>query len=164
MRKFGRKGLIFFGLFVIFSGISSADSIFLTASDFDLGYDDNDGGSYYAGDYLHPENDSTYNHFYAPVHLPHGAQITSIVVRYYDNSTGHVLVRMRRRNMYNNTSQNMCDWSSPGTSPDWQGHKIAGLTYWTVDNSGYGYYIWIYFSENTSNLMVEGIRINYNIP
>ena len=164
MSKFTGKSLIFLGLLVFLAGVSLADSIFLTANDFDSIYDDNEGGSYYAGDYLYPETDSTYNHFFAPVHLPQGAQITSVVVRYQDNATGYIRVRMVRRNMYANTSQWMCDWSSSGASSAWQGHKITGLTYWTVDNSGYGYNMWIWFSESSTSLRVEGIRINYNMP
>jgi hypothetical protein len=162
--KFAGKSLIFLGLLVFLAGISLADNIFLTAADFDSIKDDNAGGSYYRADYLQPQSDSTYNHFVAPVHLPHGAQITSIVVRYMDNTTGNITVRLLRRNMYSDISQWMCDWSSSGELSAWQGHKITGLTYWTVDNSGYGYYIWIYFSESSTNLMVEGIRINYNVP
>jgi hypothetical protein len=164
MRKFAGRILIFSCLLVFLSGISLADSIFLTASDFDLSKDDNKGGSYYAGDYLHAESGSTYNYFSAPVHLPHGAQITSIVVRYLDNTTGYVHCEMQRRNMYKNFLQLMCSWSSSGELSAWQSHKITDLTYWTVNNSGYGYIIWIYFSESSTSLLVEGIRINYNLP
>ena len=164
MKKFAGKSLIFLGLLLFMAGISSADSIFLTAGDFDLIFDDTSGGSYYRGDYVQPQTDATYNHFIAPVHLPQGAQITSVVVRYYDNTTGNITVRLVRRNMYSNVSQWMCDWDSTGASSGWQGHKITGLTYWTVDNTGYGYFIWIYFSESSLSLRVEGIRINYNMP
>ena len=158
------KSLVFLGLLVFLTGESLADSIFLTAADFDLTADDNQGATYYRLTYLQSQNDSTYNQFVSPVHLPQGAQITSIVVRYWDSVSGYIHVLMRRINMYTNTSQTMFDWSSSGETTAWQGHKITGLTYWTVDNSGYGYQLIINFSQSTTELALEGIRINYNMP
>ena len=158
--------MIFAGsfLFILFAGFIMADSIFLSPADFETFFDDNHMVTdYYKGDYLHNYAGATYRHFLAPVHLPEGASITSVTVIYEDDSTGAITVYVKRRNMYSHVTQSMATWSTTGDVSGWRSYKITHLTYPNINNEGYGYWVWLYFSDQNAgtDLRIDGIKINY---
>ena len=111
--------------------------------------------------YVYP--DSSYRYHYAPVHLPEGAQVTSVIVLYEDNDPANsVTVRLERRNVYARTEQTMCSWISDDR---YLIYKIQPITYSVINNSGYGYHLYVYFNGPAGpSIKIEGIRINYNAP
>jgi hypothetical protein len=154
------------GLFIFIPGIAQADSYMITASDFIPGQPDDSGLDCYIGWHLYNHSGATYRHFFAPVHLPDGAQITSVVVYYEDDSTGYISVELERRNMYSLTVQEMADWDTTGDTAGLRNHKISPILYWTINNEGYVYFLYLYFSDGSagSDLTIYGIKLNYNAP
>ena len=159
---------IFFaaGLFIFFTGAAQADSLMLTASDFIPGQPGDSGVDCYIGWTLYNHVGATYRYFFAPVHLPQGAQVTSVVVYYEDDSTGYIEVDLTRRNMYSLTVQDMTDWATTGDTPGLRNTKISPVLYWTINNEGYVYFVYIYYSDADagSDLSIYGVKINYNAP
>jgi hypothetical protein len=152
------------GILFFFTGTAQADSIMLTASDFVPAQPANTGLDCYIGWHLYNYSGATYRHFFAPVHLPQGAQVTSVVVYYEDDSTGYISVELERRNMYSLTVQEMADWDTTGDVSGLRNYKIQPILYWTINNEGYVYFVYLYFSDTGSDLTIYGIKINYNAP
>ena len=92
-----RKNVIlFFGLIsliVFFPSRAVSDSIILSPCDFNQAQDDND---YWLDlESLYIKSGSSTSHFYAPVHLPQNAQVTSVVLFYKDNhSSGNIQIKL----------------------------------------------------------------------
>ena len=155
------------GLIVFFTGSIHADSIIIPASEFVVGQPGtSDVIHYYHGTYFGIYDDATYRYFYAPVFLPHGAQVTSVIVFFEDDSTYNITVQLSRRNMYTGSIQNLCSWTSSSNTSGWQTHKISPISLWSINTTGYAYYLYVYFSGSSqlSELSILGVRINYNAP
>jgi len=154
------------GLIIFFTGQVFADSIIIPASEFVVGQPGATGVHYYHGNYFGIYDDATYRVFYAPVFLPHGAQVTSMIVFYEDDSTYNITVKLQRRNMYNGTENDLCSWTSSSDTSGWQTHKISPISVGTINTTGYAYYLYAYFtgSSQLSELSILGVRINYNAP
>jgi hypothetical protein len=148
------------------AGTANADSLVINPSDFVVGQPGTSNVIHtYMGTSLYVYADSTYRYHYAPVHLPHGAQVTSVIVLYDDDSTYNVTVGLYRANIYNRTQQAMCSWTSSADTSAHLTYKIQPITYGYINNTGYGYYVYVYFNGGAgSSLEIEGIRINYNAP
>ena len=101
-----------------------------------------------------------------PVFLPFGAQVTSVIVFYEDDSTLNFSVSLQRRNMYNGSIENMCTWTTSSDTSGWQTHKISPISKGNINTTGYAYFIRVYFSNlsKLSELSLLGVRINYNAP
>jgi hypothetical protein len=127
--------------------LSYADSYILSPADF---LPNNEQTDYYAGlDYLNVKTTSTNYFFWAPVHLPDGAKITSVVVFYTDESaTYNVSVTLFKKNLYTGSFTMMAHWISSSDSPSYQNHKISPITGGnTVNNGGYAYVLRCYFTS-----------------
>ena len=154
------------GLFVFFTGTAQADSLMLTGSDFIVGQPNNSGTNCYIGWEVFNYTGADYRYFFAPVHLPTGAKVTSVVVYYEDDSTGYINIQMERRNMYSLVTQDMANWNTTGDMSGVQNHKISPIMYWTINNEGYTYWMSLWFSDPNASvdLMIYGVKINYNAP
>ena len=156
------------GLIIFVAGPLQADSIIIPASEFVVGQPGATGDTihYYHGSYFGVYDDCTYRYFYAPVFLPHGAQVTSVIVFFEDDSTYNISVYLQRRNMYNGSVNTMCNWTSSSDTSGWQTHKISPISLGNINTTGYAYYLYVNFSgaSNLSELSILGVRINYNAP
>ena len=119
-------------------------------------------------------NDTTDKHYMCPVNfnVPDGSPcfIKSIGVRYLDNiGTGHILVVLERKNLYNGVFQAVASWSSgllsanPSVLTASQG-TYAG--YKLVDTKKFAYWLQVYFYTDADvnpgvNLILHQIRIHY---
>jgi len=100
--------------------------------------------------------------FAAPVYLPQGARITKIEVRARNNGGENFSVVLWRRNMYANILQNMAAVLVTNTGGAWQSFTDSTIVHWTVNNSGYGYYIVITFGDALGpDYQIEGVKIDY---
>ena len=162
---------IFFGLFVfIFCSANwgRADSLLIPSSAFNCnsGYDAQ--AYFYRLAYLAVFPGSTYRSFSAPVFLPDGARVTSVVVFYVDDSSAHhITVNMLRHNVYQNDSafQNMANFTSSSDSAAWQSAKINPISYNLINNGGYTYAMDIYFSGAPSfltEMCVKAVKILFS--
>jgi hypothetical protein len=103
--------------------------------------------------------------FLAPVDLPDGVRITSVVLFYRDNSSSeNISVMLQKRNLYSNDTIFMAGWDSSGSSSGVQTHKISPIAGGSiVNNSGYAYAIRLNLSDLsvTNAMSVYGVKINY---
>jgi len=151
-------------LILLHAGNLPADSIIFSGCDFICSSDDFPGYSYTA-DILKSSTGSTCTHFFAPVHLPHGAKVTSMVIFFYDNSvTGDIEIYLVRENPYTRVMQCMVGAVTNEYQDSDEHGKVYPVTYWKIDNSGYAYYLWVYFTEGSDNLEIHKIKINYIPP
>jgi len=152
--------------FIFFSGPVQADSLMLAASDFVPGQPNHPDLDCYTGWELYNYSGAGYRYFFAPVHLPQGAQVTSIVVYYQDNSSGYIDIFMERYNMYTLNCQQMGQLETSGEMSGFRNSKISPISYWTINNEGYVYWMKLWFSDADANtdLTIYGIKINYNAP
>ena len=157
----------FFMILLAFSSLAYADSIIIGPTDF---IPENSEATYDipSGWYLHAQSGSQERHFYAPVHLPHNAVISSVIVFYYDNDSGSISFSMKRNNLYadhqDKFEQTLCSWESTGAEAMAKSHKISPIAYSTVNNGGYIYRLDIYFSSETAGdlLSIGGVKIIYS--
>jgi len=135
-------------------------SIILNPSDFNQYQDDNDYA--YDEDYLFCRAGSSGRLFYAPVHLPHDARITSVVAFYMDNdASGNVEVIMYKRNIYTRDYTEMCYHMSSGASSGIQRYKMAPIMSNRIDNGGYVYNVRVHFTDPGENTRLYRIKILY---
>ena len=112
--------------FLLIPILSHADSIVLSPAAF-LPY----SGStiYQAGtSWLFVSSASLDSVFMAPVDLPDGVRITSIVVFYTDDSaSGNVQITLFKVNIYTDVATSMANWISSSDSSAYQNHKISPI-------------------------------------
>ena len=161
MKKTFRAFLTVLALFSLI-GIAHADSIVLCASDFTSGQPNHDGSDFYTGWEIDNHAGSTYWQYFAPVHLPQDAQVTSVVLFYEDNSAGSVRIRMQRRNLYTDAIQNMIDGTTSGAVSGTRNTKYQPVSYGKINNGGYAYWVYLYF--NDTDVAVKAVKIIYTVP
>jgi hypothetical protein len=148
--------------FLISPFLSHAYSILFGPSLFTPRTDDID---YFKSDktlYVNPNSPD--NYFTAPVFLPQGSTVTSLVIFFWDNSEATLEVRLKKVNVYNGNEITMCFYSSQGVNPGWQTAKIANIWRNRINNDGYIYVISVWFSRPVGNeLAFRAIKINYNL-
>ena len=156
------------GFIIFYTGPVKADSIIIPPSAFVAGVCGAPGETihYYHGSYFGIYNDCTYRSFYAPLFLPHGAQVTSVIVFFEDDSTQYIRVVLKRGNMYTGSTDTMCSWQSSSDTSGWQTHKISPISKGIINTTGYAYYLCVVFSGSSelTELSILGVRINYNAP
>jgi len=158
--------VLFFGfisLIVFYSSSAFSDSIILSPCDFNQAQDDND----YLLDLesLYVKSGSSTSHFYAPVHLPQNAQVTSVVLFYKDNhSSGNIQIKLLKINAYTEAEVEMAEFTSSGSSSERQTHKITPITGgYRINNTGYVYNCYLNFTDSSADDAVKVflIKINY---
>jgi hypothetical protein len=103
-------------------------------------------------------------HFTAPVILPHGAHVTSVVLYFKDNSPAYIDLQMKRLNIFSNKIHSMCSYSTQGTYFDWQARKITRVSYRDINNNGFLYFISVWFSEGQGReLALRAVKIHYDL-
>jgi len=165
-----KKMLIIYACVLVMTNICPADSIVIPSSAFicDSGYDAE--AYFYRFAYLAVYPGSTYRGFSAPVNLPDGARVTSVVVFYKDYSSGYgIIVSLLRQNLYHNNAdfQNMANFSSSGSANIWAKAKINPISYGLINNGGYAYRMSISFSGAPAfyqDMAVKAIKIIYDPP
>jgi len=143
--------------------VALADSIILGPNDF---VPESDTTKYFhSTEILYAKAGSGNGEFYAPVHLPDGANITSVVLFYKDSSiTGSVEMLMYKKNIYNLDSIVMCYYFSTQSTPGLFIQKIAPITGGNkVNNSGYFYNVKIQFPDTSlgDECAVYAVKIMY---
>jgi len=123
----------------------------------------NSDGAYYTGErYAYPDTGSTYNHWGAPIDLPHDAKVVKVTLFYYDATGSQITLRIQRTNLYNN------DYIRPFTIvSDAAGSTSVPATksasgYMRVNNTGYEHICWIHFGSTGSSYRIWGVKIIYN--
>ena len=154
-----------FSLLLVFPSLTQAQtkSIFIPAYAFHPMYDESEWNM--GGGELYLDTTSIYAWFTAHVMLPDGARITKVVARAYDNGPATFLVGLYRRNMYTNLEDEMAEIYTAGADPSWRSFIDDSVHYWTINNSGYGYYVCVNFgTAKGSEYRIEGIKIVYLDP
>jgi hypothetical protein len=98
----------------------------------------------------------------APVHLPHGATITSFKVYFRDSSSGDLEVFLWRQYMTGGGYYNMAEIQSSGT-PGYSNLTDSSVGAGTVNNTAYSYHVYAWSCNWDSNLRVKGALITYTI-
>jgi len=163
MRK---RILLLLGVLTLSVGISRgalADSIILGPHDFHPQSEDTDYEKNDLQIYMMPGSAESY--FSAPVHLPQGAKVTSVVVFYYDDwGSGDLIVSFKKVNAYTAAETFMADWRSSGQVASRQVHKISPITGGnTIDNGGYVYRVMVLFEDPSAQTLVKlhAVKILY---
>lgn len=99
----------------------------------------------------------------APVHLPDGAIITKVVMRYWFNAPeGGIQGKLYRRNMYTDEEQFMVSTLGvTGMAPSWRTDEETNIWGPRISNSGYSYYLFIRFTGKGEEIRLAGIKIIY---
>jgi len=97
----------------------------------------------------------------APVNLPDGATVTRFTVYFNDTSSLDMPVWLLR-NLFDSGYSTMATVTSSGTS-GYYNLSDATIAFPTIDNSSYGYAIYISTSNWSSTLMIMGAVITYTL-
>ena len=165
-----RKKLFLFllaaGIIISLTGTAHSDSLMIPASTFIPGGPNHPGLDSYNGEELFNYFGATYTLFFAPVHLPQNAQVTSVVVYYQDNSAGHINIQFERRNLVSLAVHDLAEWDTEGEVSGLRNHKISPISYGMINNEGYTYWLFLRYSDGSAgtDLTIYGIKINYNAP
>jgi len=102
--------------------------------------------------------------FVAPLHLPDGAVITKMSVRYIDNSASDFSVSINRSDMFGGapSTTTVGSISTSGTSLNWQTGVVSSFTNATIDNSQYAYYVLLTGMASSQHIL-GGVIIEYTV-
>ena len=102
------------------------------------------------------------NYFYAPVVLPEGATVVSLVLFYQDNDTfSNMNFKLTRLNMYKQNELTMAEYTTSGSSWLDKKIKVTSINFRIIHNGGYVYRLRAEFSRASSRLVLYGIKIVY---
>ena len=121
---------------VVFSGVVKADNIFLGPDSFqryEISSGDWDDVQRFSSS-ITVQGDSPNYWLYAPIQLPEGAKITSMVIFYYDdNNSSEIRVEIIRENRYGKSQQTIIpEWTSDESTTDPQITKRTNVN-WTYN-------------------------------
>jgi hypothetical protein len=163
-----RKAALGFGLIVVFlffPVLSQAQTVPYIVSAYAF-HAMNDGAEFaMGGGVLWTLAGSLYGWFAAPVQLPNGAGITKFEVRARNNGAMSFEVSLWRKNIFNQAEQKMAEVTVTNTGNVWTTFTAPTVSYWTVNNSGYGYYVCIDFGSAIGpEYQFEGVKLQYLPP
>ena len=115
---------------------------------------------HYDGWSLFNDGGATNNVYYAPVYLPHGATITSMTIRYVDNSANDMTVSLCKHTGGNAINCVFLVASSSGTSTTWGTATASCTSSCTVDNTNSDYYLNLNMPD-ASIMRFAGAKIEY---
>jgi len=157
---------------LVFSGFVSADTLFLGPDSFQR-YNSNTFVTRSSSE-LNADNSLGSYYLYAPILLPDGAKINSMVIFHYDNnSDSNISVKIIRENRYDNSQQTIIPtWSSTDSATDPKITKRTNVnyTYNKILTASCTYHVELRFVDPTtdpydySNLRFYGIKIFYTPP
>ena len=103
----------------------------------------------------------------APVHLPDGANITKVIMRYWfiepqegEEARG-IQGIMYRRNLYTDEDQQMAYLSASPGGPSWETLEYINVGRPIISNSGYSYYLQINIYGQGEGIRLAGVKILY---
>jgi hypothetical protein len=103
-------------------------------------------------------------YFTAPVFLPQGAKVTSVIVYYKDNSTELLQFEMKRLNIYDNLEELMFSSYTRGSSSDWRRSINTEIAHPFINNSSFLYYLSVLFSEGKGRILaLRAVKIKYEL-
>lgn len=161
MKKFG-----IFILFIFLLGMApllraQTESIMLGPTDF---FPMNNNMDHYQyGNYMQMSS-GTSGTFFAPLHIPQGKRIKYLTLFYLDNTTSSISFELHRSNLYSGAINPIFYDQTSGSSSS---RRILKMTpNWAfnlVNNTGYHYYLLLYFSSGTqgTNLQFYGAKVVY---
>jgi len=155
---------LFLSIVLFAPNFARADSVVLAPNDFFPLSDDALFQSSIDG--LFVESGSPSGVFYAPVKLPEGAKITSVVLFYKDDSSsGNIEINLWKKNIYTLDNTMMATWtSSADTAAVPLIHKLSPIYGGnSVNNGGYFYIVRIQFSDPGAfaDCMLYAVKIMY---
>jgi len=155
----------FFLIFILFlcSSMTMAEGLFFPATAF-IYPESDEGVDFIRENSLQLLSWPTYkpNYFYAPVVLPQGASVSSIVLFYQDNDYyANMEFKLTRLDMYNKTEQTMVEYTTSGSS--WLDKEVgvSSVKYRIIHNPRYVYRLRVKFSRASSRLVLYGIKVHY---
>jgi hypothetical protein len=160
--------LAFISLLVLLPPLIQAQSksLYIPAYAFLSRDDDPDWAWACKSGYIYPKDTGYGCRVGAPVHLPDGANITKIVIRYWfpeppEGVSRGISVTMYRRNLYTNEQQQMAYMSPYHGGPSWQTFERTNVSKPIISNSGYSYYLHISISGQGDVIRLAGVKILY---
>jgi len=166
-----KSSLLIIWIFFIFStGLTSADTLFLGPDSFQKS--NNNTFVDITSKTITAYSDLEYE-LYAPIQLPDGAKINSVVIFHYDNNVNsHIEVKIVRENRYDNSTQTVIPmWASTdsSTNPKVTKRTNVNYTYNKILTASCTYHVKLNFVPETAspdytNLKFYGIKIFYTPP
>ena len=102
--------------------------------------------------------------FTAPVFLPNGARVTSVVLFFKDNSPELLQVEMKRLNIYHNYEEIMFSRATKGNTSAWRRALVDKIAHNQIKNNSFLYHLSVWFSEGQGrSLALRAIKINYDL-
>lgn len=121
----------------------------------------NDYYDYYSGAYTYTYTAGT-TAWYAPVNLPHGAVVTELRAWLYDNDASYnVDVLLCRQT--GGSAYTMAEVSSTGSSTVYIQYANSSISYSTIDNLAYAYFLYGMLRSGNSNHRLCQVCIRYTI-
>ena len=100
---------------------------------------------------------------YAPAYLPQGAVVTKVTAYVYDNddscASPNISVRLRRVELASGSYYEMSLVSTSGASGSVQTIVDDSVSYATIDNINYAYFVFVYICSDAHHL--NGVAISY---
>jgi hypothetical protein len=104
-----------------------------------------------------------YGVMHAPLPLPQGAQITSVLVSMQGGAGGPVIIELRRRAISNAQESIMASGSSANMSGEYATLTLHGANT-PFDHTTYVYRLYAICNDWTTNSWVRLVRITYTVP
>jgi len=145
---------------------AQSKSLYIPAYAFMSREDDPDRPWEFKSGYLYPKDTGYGCVVVAPVHLPDGANITKVVMRYWfpeppDGVSRGINGEMFRRNMYTDEQEYIAHlYGTPGGA-SWQTIEDTRIHRPIINNSGYSYYLHISISGQGDVIRLAGVKILY---
>lgn len=120
-----------------------------------------DNATWYIGEsYAYPHSDTTYNHWGAPVYLPDGAGITKITFFFEDDGPLDITLNLVKTNLYTGAKETKFQIVTTGDI-DGRRYMSNGSDFLRINNSGYGYVLWIAWGGIGGDYRTWGVKIIY---
>jgi len=119
-------------------------------------------GSIYVDDVA---NAGAEDEFFAPIQLPHGAQITGFWATYWDNSAGSLDIELWRSRQNGATTTLIAAITTTGQTASWQTGSDLIITETVVDNVEFTYWLEADFPSTPQgqNLRLRSVRVSYTV-
>lgn len=101
----------------------------------------------------------------ASIILPDGALVTKLTGYFYDNDGGANTINasLARTSFIGTTDTMAAVQNSGAASPGYENATDTSISYATVDNSNYSYYVYSFLLSSSTNLRIKGYKIEYQI-
>jgi len=115
--------------------------------------------------YLYPCDNSPFKYFYAPIHLPNNAKITSVEYYYLDNHSKSIKFNLWMVNLNTDNWKTYCFFETQDVSSEIRNKKLIPYGKLKIKNANFSYIMQIQFTAADSSvpgkLHLKGVKINY---